>query len=154
MAARSFLANTRAVFLKEVRTLTRSPLLYVLGAVFLGLAGYFFYTDALYFDLLNQDKMGLTQGLWQRFFEDVRLCLFLVAPVLAARLFAEERRLGTMEMVLTYPVTEVEVVGGKFLSLFVLFVPLLAVTVVYPLALASAWPVAPWPLVATYLGAA
>src|SRR6266446_59524 len=107
----SAIRNVGAVFLKEVRTLARSPLLYTLGAVFLGLAGYFFYTDVLYFDLLNQDKIGLTQGLWQRFFEDLRFCLLLVAPVLAARLFAEERRLGTMEMVLTYPLTEVELVS-------------------------------------------
>ncbi|MBI3799731.1 MAG: ABC transporter permease subunit [Deltaproteobacteria bacterium] len=145
--------NIRAVFRKEVRTLTRSPLLYVLGAVFLGLAGYFFYTDALYFDLLNQDKIGLTQGLWQRFFEDLRLCVLLVTPVLAARLFAEERRLGTMEMLLTYPLTEVELVSGKFLSLVLLFTPLLAVTVLYPFVLSQLWPVDPWPLVATYLGA-
>jgi ABC-2 type transport system permease protein len=146
--------NIRAVFRKEVRTLTRSPLLYILGAVFLGLAGYFFYTDVLYFDLLNQDKIGLTQGLWQRFFEDLRLCVLLVTPVLAARLFAEERRLGTMEMLLTYPLTEVELVGGKFLSLVLLFMPLLAVTVLYPFVLSHLWPVDPWPLVATYLGAA
>jgi ABC-2 type transport system permease protein len=153
MAARSFLANTCAVFVKEIRTLTRSPLLYVLGAVFLGLAGYFFYTDVLYFDLLNQDKIGLTQGLWQRFFEDLRLCLLLVSPVLAARLFAEERRLGTMEMLLTYPLTEVELVGGKFLSLVFVFVPLLATTVLYPVVLSTLWSVDPWPLVATYAGA-
>jgi ABC-2 type transport system permease protein len=150
----SAIRNVRAVFVKEVRTLTRSPLLYVLGAVFLGLAGYFFYTDALYFDLLNQDKIGLTQGLWQRFFEDLRLCVLLVTPVLAARLFAEERRLGTMEMLLTYPLTEVELVGGKFLSLVFLFTPLLVVTVLYPFVLSQMWPVDPWPLIATYLGAA
>jgi ABC-2 type transport system permease protein len=154
MAARSFLSNTRAVFVKEIRTLTRSPLFYVLGAVFLSLAGYFFYTDVLYFDLLNQDKIGLTQGLWQRFFEDLRLCVLLVSPVLAARLFAEERRLGTMEMLETYPLTAGELVGGKFLSLVFLFVPLLATTVLYPLVLATIWPVDPWPLVATYVGAA
>lgn len=154
MIDRFILINIHAVFLKEIRTLTRSPLLYVLGAVFLGLTGYFFYTDVLYFDLLNQDKVGLTQGLWQRFFEDLRLCLLVVTPVLATRLFAEERRLGTMEMLLTYPLTEVELVGGKFLSLLVLFVPLLALTAVYPFALANAWPVDSWPLVATYLGAA
>src|SRR2546428_3656947 len=144
--------NIGAVFLKEVRVLIRSPLLYVLGTVFLGLAGYFFYTDVLYFDLLNQDKIGLTQGLWQRFFEDLRFCVLLVAPVLAARLFAEERRLGTMEMVLTYPLTEVELVSGKFLSLALLFMPLLAVTILYPFVLSQVWPVDPWPLAATYLG--
>ncbi len=154
MTARSFLTNIRAVSLKEVRTLTRSPLLYVLGAVFLGLAGYFFYTDVLYFDLLNQDKIGLTQGLWQRFFEDLRLCLLLVTPVLATRLFAEERRLGTMEMLLTYPLTEGELVNGKFLSLVLLFIPLLVATILYPLVLSQIWPVDPWPLVATYLGTA
>jgi ABC-2 type transport system permease protein len=153
MAARSFFVNTRAVFHKELRTLTRSPLLYVLGAVFLGLAGYFFYTDALYFDLLNQDKVGLTQGLWQRFFEDLRLCLLVVTPVLAARLFAEERRLGTMEMLLTYPLTEAEIVIGKFLSLLFVFVPLMAMTVLYPASLALVWSVDFWPLAATYLGA-
>jgi ABC-2 type transport system permease protein len=153
MIGHSLITNSYSVFVKEIRVLTRSPLLYVLGAVFLGLTGYFFYTDVLYFDLLNQDKVGLTQGLWQRFFEDLRLCLLVVTPVLAARVFAEERRLGTMELLLTYPLTEVELVSGKFLSLLLLFIPLLAVTVIYPLALTSAWSVDPWPLIATYLGA-
>jgi ABC-2 type transport system permease protein len=152
--SQSAIRNGQAVFLKEVRTLIRSPLAYVVGAVFLGLAGYFFYTDVLYFDLLNQDKIGLTQGLWQRFFEDLRLCVLLVTPVLAAHLFAEERRLGTLEMLLTYPLTEVELVGGKFLSLVLLFMPLLGVTVLYPFVLSQMWPVDPWPLGATYLGAA
>src|SRR5947208_14536394 len=146
MTDRFLLTNIYAVFLKEIRTLTRSPLLYVLGAVFLGLSGYLFYTDVLYFDLLNQDKVGLTQGLWQRFFEGLRWCVLGVTPVLAARLFAEERRLGTMELLRTYPVTEVEVVAGKFLSVPALFVPLLAVTLSYPLALARAVPVHTWPV--------
>jgi ABC-2 type transport system permease protein len=146
------LANIRAVFLKEVRILVRSPLLYVLGAVFLGLAGYFFYTDVLYFDLLNQDKIGLTQGLWQRFFEDLRFCLLLVIPVLASRVFAEERRLGTMEMLQTYPLAESEIVSGKALSLIVVFVPLVLTTAFYPFVLSYLWPVDPWPLIATYVG--
>jgi len=145
--------NIRAVFVKEMRTFVRSPLLYVLGAVFLGLAGYFFYTDALYFDLLNQDKIGLTQGLWQRFFEDLRFCLLLIVPVLASRAFAEEHRLGTMEMLQTYPLTESEIVTGKVLPLITVFVPLVLITVLYPLVLSYLWPVDPWPLIATYLGA-
>src|SRR4051812_38518991 len=136
----------RAVFLKEVRALVRSPLLYVLGAVSLGLAGYFFYTDVLYFDLLNQDKIGLTQGLWRRFFTDLRLCLLLVIPILASRTFAEECRLGTMERLQTYPLTEDEIVGGKFLSLLVGFVPLLLITTCYSLVLPFTWSVNPWPL--------
>src|SRR5438552_15832431 len=94
MTDRFLLTNIYAVFLKEIRTLTRSPLLYVLGAVFLGLSGYLFYTDVLYFDLLNQLMVGLTQGRWQRFFEDLRLCVLVVTLVLAARLFADDRRLG------------------------------------------------------------
>jgi ABC-2 type transport system permease protein len=154
MAVRSFFINIRAVFRKELLALTRSPLAYVLGAVFLGLAGYFFYTDVLYFDLLNQDKIGLTQGLWQRFFEDVRLCLLLLTPVLASRLFAEERRLGTMEMLLTYPLTEAELVWGKFFPLMCVFLLLLTLTVVYPLVLSHIWPVDWQPLLAAYLGAA
>lgn len=145
-------SNLRAVFLKEIRTLIRSPLLYVLGAVFLGLAGYFFYTDVFYFDLLNQDKIGLTQGLWQRYFTDLRLCLLLVIPLLASRVFAEERHLGTMEMLQTYPLTEGEILAGKFLSLLVVFVPLVFVTACYPIVLSIIWPVDPWPLLATYLG--
>ena len=95
----------------------------------------------------------MTQGLWQRFFEDLRLCLLLITPVLAARLFAEERRLGTMELLQTYPLTEVELVCGKCLSLVVCFLPLVLLTALFPLALAFLWPVDPWPLVATYLGA-
>jgi ABC-2 type transport system permease protein len=144
--------GTWAVLVKEIRELGRSPLLQLLGAVFLGLAGYFFYTDLLYFDLMNQDAVGLTRGLWQRYFEDVRLCLLMILPVLGARALAEEKRHGTMELLLTYPLAEGQVVAGKFLALLIVLVPLLGITVAYAVVLGFAWPVDPWPLVAGYLG--
>lgn len=146
------LRGTWAVLVKEIRELSRSPLLHLLGAVFLGLAGYFFYTDLLYFDLMNQDGVGLMQGLWQRYFEDIRLCLLMILPVLGARAFAEEKRRGTMEMLLTYPLAEGQLVAGKFLALLIVLLPLLGITVAYPVVLGLVWPVDPWPLVAGYLG--
>ncbi|MBI2964387.1 MAG: ABC transporter permease subunit [Deltaproteobacteria bacterium] len=145
-------AGTWAVLVKEIREMGRSPLLHLLGAVFLGLAGYFFYTDLLYFDLMNQDGAGLMQGLWQRYFEDIRLCLLTILPVLGARAFAEEKRRGTMEMLLTYPLGEGQLVAGKFLALLIVLLPLLGITLTYPFVLGLIWPVDPRPLVAAYLG--
>ena len=59
--------------------------------------------------------------------------LLFVAPALTMHLFAEERRSGTIELLMTYPVQDWEVVVGKFLSAFILFLAFVLLTVpVYP----------------------
>jgi ABC-2 type transport system permease protein len=83
---------------------------------------------------------------------DERQLLLVLVPLLTMRLFAEERRLGTLELLWTYPLRDWEIVLGKFVACLAVLILMLVGTVVYPLALAGLHPVAPGPLVAGYTG--
>src|SRR5262245_65974849 len=73
------------------------------------------------------------ENLWQLVFMDVRLVLMLAIPLLTMRLLAEERRLGTIELLLTYPVRDGVVVAAKLGACLIVIALLLACTAVYPL---------------------
>lgn len=82
------------------------------------------------------------------------ILLVILTPVLTMRLFAEERRSGTMETLMTAPVTTTEVTLGKYLAALLVYVVMVAPTVVYPLILQ--WladrSLDTGPIFATYLG--
>src|SRR5205807_1012065 len=74
--------------------------------------------------------------------------------VLTMRLFAEERKLGTLELLWTYPVRDAEIVAGKFVACLAVVVVLLAATAVHPAMVARLYVVRPGPLLAGYAGLA
>ncbi len=141
-----------AIARKELALYFRSFLFYGLAAVFLVLAGYRFYTNLGFFVLMG--GMDLPLGLWQYQLLDVQALLLVLVPLLTMRLLAEERKLGTLELVWTYPVRDVEIVAGKFAGCCAVVLLLLAATAIHPVLLARLHPVAPGPLVAGYLGLA
>ena len=103
-----------AVLTKELRAYFGLFLAYAIVAVALALAGFFFYTDLSLFILLG--GVNLERGLWEFFFHDLRFVLLLLVPVLTARSFAEEKKLGTLDLLWTYPIPETSVILGKFLA--------------------------------------
>jgi gliding motility-associated transport system permease protein len=139
-----------AIAAKELRLYFTSFLFYALAAVFLVLAGYFFYTNLGFYVLMG--GMDLPRGLWQYELLDIQRLLLVLVPLLTMRLFAEERRLGTLELLWTYPVRDVEIIAGKFLGCLAVVTLLLAATATYPAIIARFQPVAAGPLVAGYLG--
>lgn len=98
-----------------------SPIAYVVGATFLFITGLLFYL------ILLQGQEASLRFLhsWMAFL------LLVLAPVLTMRLLAEERRSGTLELLLTSPVRDGEVVLGKFLAAYLLFLTFLAPTFYY-----------------------
>jgi ABC-2 type transport system permease protein len=135
---------------KELRLYFTSFLFYALAAVFLVLAGYFFYTNLGFFVVMG--GMDLPRGLWQYEFLDIQRLLLVLVPLLTMRLLAEERKLGTLELLWTYPVRDAEIIAGKFLGCLAVVTLLLAATALYPLTIARFYPVDAGPLVAGYLG--
>jgi len=138
------------IALKELQLYFTSFLFYALAAIFLVLSGYFFYTNLGFFVLMG--GMDLPRGLWQYQFFDLQRLLLVLMPLLTMRLFAEERKLGTLELLWTYPVRDVEIIAGKFVACLAVVTLLLAATAVHPLLLGRLYPVAVGPLVAGYLG--
>ena len=135
---------------RELLSYFTSYIAYILLAVFLLLSGYFFYSDLIFFVLFG--GYVLPTGLWQFVFLDMRLCLLLVLPLMTMRLFAEEKKLGTIELLWTYPVRDGEIVTGKFLACWLFFLVMLLLTAINPVIFYRFYQFDVGPLLAAYLG--
>jgi len=137
---------------RELSAYYGSVVAYVLLAVFLVLSGYFFYSDLVFFILFG--GFTLATGLWQFVFLDMRMVAMLILPLLTMRLFAEEKKLRTFELLMTSPIGLNEIVAGKFMSVFVLFLGLLGLTGLIPLTLALFSDFDWYPILTGYVGLA
>ena len=140
-----------ALLRKELHALFGQPLLYVVGAFFLLLAGYYFYTDLVFFVTFGFGE-NIFENFFQLLFVDLRLVLLLTVPLLTMRAFAEEKKLGTTEMLFTWPLRDGEILAAKFLACALAASALLAVTVVPLLWLHRQQAYPPGPVAAAYLG--
>src|SRR4030095_451412 len=119
-----------AVAGKELVLYFTSLLFYALASVFLVLSGWLFYTNLDFY--VRFGGMNLVLGLWQYQFYDMRQLLLVLVPLITMRLFAEERRLGTLELLWTYPLRDVEIVAGKYLACLVVLAAIVLPTLAYP----------------------
>jgi len=144
---RSFVALLR----KELRSYFGSPLVYLVAAAFLAYSGYYFHSDLSYFVTFGFG-VNIMENFWQLLFMDLRLVFIFAIPLLTMRLLAEERRLGTLELLLTYPLRDGAVVAAKLLACLVVIAMLLGATLVYPAWVYHLEPFPLEPLFACYLG--
>ncbi len=114
-----------AIFTREIKSFYVSPLYYILGFIYLSLTGYFFSIEIYYSRLAIMENSIYNIGFFS--------ILFL--SVMCMKLIAEERSTGTFEIIMTQPITSLEYVVGKYLSVLVVYASLLAMTLVYPLLL-------------------
>lgn len=117
--------NVMAIFTREIKSFYVSPLYYILGFIYLSLTGYFFSIEVYYSRLAIMENSIYNIGFFT--------ILFL--SVMCMKLIAEERSTGTFEIIMTQPITSLEYVVGKYLSVLVVYASLLMITLVYPLLL-------------------
>jgi ABC-2 type transport system permease protein len=150
-----------AVFRRELYAFFASPIFYVVGTIFLILSGYFFYNSVAYFSLISfqaaqNPQMGaqvnLNEMVVKPLFDDMSVILLLIVPLLTMRLLAEEKKNGTIELLLTYPLREVAVVLGKYLATLMVLVILLTITGSYMVMLAGFGKIEWGPVLTGYLG--
>jgi gliding motility-associated transport system permease protein len=144
-----------ALFRKELSAYFVSPVFYVAGAVFLALSGFFFYTQLIYF-VQYGFGLNIVGNFWIAFLAgapySVSMVLLLVMPLLTMRSFAEEKRLGTIELLLTYPLRDGAILAAKYLAAATVLLIFLAATLPYPLLLYYLQPL-PWsPMLCGYGG--
>ena len=152
-----------AIYRKEMGHYFVSPVAYVVVAVFLILAGFFF---RVYTGLAIQQSMEMAmEGMGTNmdvpgevlnaFFGLLSTLILFLAPMLTMGVYAEERKRGTMELLMTSPVTEFQIVLGKFLASLTLFAIMLLPTALYVCYMCfHSEPRPPWALIlAGYLGA-
>ena len=115
-----------AIFRKELRVYFVSPLAYVFLGAFLFLAGLFFYLGVT---MTGEASLRVMLG-------NLSVTLLFLLPLLTMRHFAEERRSGTFELMMTAPVPLWSLLAGKWAASFTLCLLLLAGTGIFPLLLA------------------
>ena len=118
----SSLLSTCAIAQRELRSYFVSPVAYVVTALFLLVAGYLFTAILL---SSNEATLRYLQS-------NLSVIWLFVTPFLTMRLLAEEQRTGTIELLLTNPVREFEVVLGKYLGALGFLFFMLAFTLYYP----------------------
>jgi len=124
------LRNVGYIFQKELRQYFASPIAYVALAAWALLFGIFFNVMVGWFLSLSMRSMsGMGMGgnlslndiVISRVLQQMSVVVLFLAPMLTMRLFAEEKRQGTIELLATSPITDLEIVVGKFLSAFCLY---------------------------------
>ena len=149
--------NVLAIAEKEIRTYFASPIAYVIIGLFTLLFGWIFFAYLSYFLRNSEQMMGggnvnVNQQVISGVLQTCAVIVLFVMPMITMRTYSEEKRSGTIELLLTSPVTDIQIILGKFLGALALYVAMLSVTVLYVLLLF--WYGNPeWrPIVAGYLG--
>ena len=133
-----------AITRKELAVYFTSPMAYVVAGVFLALTGVFF---------IDSIDRPFAEASTRGFLLSSAFFLFpLITPILTMRLLAEEQKLGTMELLLTAPVRDYEVVVAKFLSSFVILSATVALTLFYVILLSYYSTPDLGPILSGYLG--
>ncbi len=142
------MSNVWAIYKRELRAYFFSPLAYVLYVLFLIVTAVFF---NMYFSLyvrwsqeyltMMQMRQGMgaqplpnyTQVVLQGITNVMTFILLFIAPMISMRLFAEEKKMGTMELLFTYPIKDIQILSAKFLASLTVFIGMVLLTFVYAL---------------------
>ena len=153
--------NILAIAHKELKSYFASPVAYVVIGFSAILFGWFFINLLYYFDRTQMQAGSGFQGpqainvneiMISPLFLNVSVILLFTLPLITMRTYAEEKRSGTIELLLTSPLTDLQIVMGKFLGGLVLYGAMLAVTLVH-MAILFTYGNPEWrPIAAGYLG--
>jgi ABC-2 type transport system permease protein len=128
--------NTLTICRKELNSYFRSPIAYGVMAFFALIAGYFFYVAVFIFvrrgmeaQMMGQ-AMPMDVGEWviRPVFSNVSVIGLFLIPMITMRLFAEEKRSGTIELLITSPLRDLEIILGKWLAALILYAAMLGLT--------------------------
>ena len=130
--------NVIVIFKKELKSYFASPIAYLLLAIFAVIFGFFFYSAVRFFILQGMQMQMMGRGMPMDVNEYVIrplltnasvIGLFLI-PMITMRLYAEEKRSGTIELLMTSPVRDLEIVLGKWFAALVLYASILGVSAI------------------------
>ena len=128
--------NVIVIFKKELKSYFASPIAYLLLAIFAVIFGFFFYSAVRFFILQGMQMQMMGRGMPMDVNDYVIrplltnasvIGLFLI-PMITMRLYAEEKRAGTIELLMTSPVRDLEIVLGKWFAALVLYASILGVS--------------------------
>jgi ABC-2 type transport system permease protein len=153
------LRNIVAIADKELRSYFASPIAYIIIGLFALLFGWFFFVYLNFF-VQRSSGMGpmgggasnINQDMIRYVLMNSAVIILFVMPMITMRTYAEEKRSGTIELLLTSPLTDVQIILGKFLGAMGLYAAMLLVTLLY-MAILFIYGNPEWrPIAAGYLG--
>lgn len=130
---------------KEIKSFFDSLMAYIMIVLFLGFSGFFTW-------LYGADVFFVNQASLQSFFGIAYWTLFFFIPALTMKLIAEEKKTGTIELLLTKPVNDWQIVTGKFLATLILIIVALALTLPYYITVWNIGPIDHGAVISGYLG--
>jgi ABC-2 type transport system permease protein len=137
------LRNIQTIAWKEVKTYFASPMAYVVAASFLAITGFFFVASV---------SDPFSEASIRGYIAGAIFFMVFLSPALTMRLLAEEQKLGTLELLMTSPVREWEIVIGKFIAAFVMLALMVAGTFYFVVVLAWYGDPDIGPILTGYLG--
>jgi len=133
--------NIGAIFKKDIKLYFSSFVAYCIIAIFLVLTGYFFSSLINAFVMISlqvaqqqayQGPLNLTESITPSLFMNVCIVMLFMLPMLTMRSFSEEKKEGTIELLYTYPISDFEIVIGKYCAVSFVFLIMLAPLFIYP----------------------
>ena len=154
--------NILAIAQKELRSYFASPIAYIVLGMFALLYGYFFVAILAFFVRqsmqMNQfgaqgpQAMNINQQLIRNLLQNVTILILFIMPMVTMRSYSEEKRSGTIELLLTSPLSDFQIIMGKFLGALALWAMALAVSLIH-IGILFIYGNPEWkPIVSAYLG--
>ena len=133
------MSNILAIAHKELKGYFASPIAYIVLGFFALMFGYFYYALVVFFNQQSMRMAGMGGGpalnvndqLIRPVFLNMSVVLLFVLPMLTMRTYSEEKRSGTIELLLTAPLTDVQIIMGKFVGAMALYTAMLALTLIH-----------------------
>jgi ABC-2 type transport system permease protein len=154
--------NVLAIAQKEIRSYFASPIAYVVIGLFALLFGWFYVAILNWFVQqgmqmsmgmgMGPTSMNVNQQMIRPLLLNMTVVLLFVLPMITMRTYAEEKRSGTIELLLTSPLTDMQIILGKFFGALTLYATMLLVTLIY-VGVLFVFGTPEWkPIVTAYLG--
>jgi ABC-2 type transport system permease protein len=156
--------NIGLIYQRELKSYFSSLTAYVVIIMFLLITGYFFYTLLATFSIVSfqaqtdpmlakqYQLLNINETVVRPLFGSISIIMLLMTPLLTMRLFAEEKKSGTIELLLTFPINDIDVTLGKYLACFTVLMTMLLLTATYPILLIILGDPEIKPILTGYLG--
>jgi ABC-2 type transport system permease protein len=132
------MSNVLAIAQKELRSYFASPIAYIVIGFFALVFGWFYYVSINFFlqaslqmGMPGAGQININTMAIRPLLQNVSVVALFVLPLITMRTYAEEKRTGTIELLLTSPLTDTQIVIGKFLGAVSLYAVMLAVTLIH-----------------------
>jgi ABC-2 type transport system permease protein len=133
------MSNILAIAHREMKAYFGSPIAYIVIGSFALLFGWFYYALLVYFDRTSMQMAGMggpqtvniNEQLIKPIFLNSSVIILFLLPLITMRTYSEEKRSGTIELLLTSPLTDFQIIMGKFIGAMTLFAAMLAVTFIH-----------------------